>query len=270
MTNLTTQNNQQFIDSREIAEMMGKDHKYVLRDIEGTDDVVGILPTLESANLHYQNYFIKSSYKAGTREYKCYLVTKMGCEMLGNKQQGEKGILFTAKYVERFNQMEDTLRTGQIIEQFSLPKTYTEALAHLLEKEKEKEALLENIKIKEIEITEMKPDADFGKAVASSEGSLLLADFAMELQKQDVMIGKKDIYLLFRLLNITNKDNSPKAYYSKYFEIVLNEDKHSKRKPTYRLNMEGAKYFLEEKRINKFKNYMIKFKEYKNGVKAAK
>ena len=31
-------------------------------------------------------------------EYKCYLVTKMGCELLGNKQQGEKGILFSAKY----------------------------------------------------------------------------------------------------------------------------------------------------------------------------
>lgn len=94
------------IDSREVAEMLGKEHKYVLRDIEGTESVVGIIPTLESANLHYQNYFIPSTYKAGTREYKCYLVTKMGCELLGNKQQGEKGILFTAKYVERFNAME--------------------------------------------------------------------------------------------------------------------------------------------------------------------
>ena len=61
----------------------------MLRDIEGTDEVVGIIPTLESANLHSQNYFIPSTYKAGTREYKCYLVTKMGCELLGNKQQKE-------------------------------------------------------------------------------------------------------------------------------------------------------------------------------------
>ena len=34
----------------------------------------------------------------------------MGCELLGNKQQGEKGILFTAKYVEKFNQMEEELK----------------------------------------------------------------------------------------------------------------------------------------------------------------
>lgn len=106
------------IDSREVAEMLGKEHKYVLRDIEGTENVVGIIPTLESANLHYQNYFIPSTYKAGTREYKCYLVTKMGCELLGNKQQGEKGILFTAKYVERFNTMEKKLK------EINEPKTY--------------------------------------------------------------------------------------------------------------------------------------------------
>ena len=98
------------IDSKEVAEMLGKEHKYVLRDIEGTKDVVGIIPTLESANLHSQNYFIPSTYRAGTREYKCYLVTKMGCEMLGNKQQGEKGILFTAKYVEKFNEYEKRLK----------------------------------------------------------------------------------------------------------------------------------------------------------------
>lgn len=102
------------IDSREVAEMLEKEHKYVLRDIEGTDDVVGIIPTLIGANLHSSKYFIESSYKdARNRIQKCYLVTKMGCELLGNKQQGEKGILFTAKYVERFNQMEEALRQPQ-------------------------------------------------------------------------------------------------------------------------------------------------------------
>ena len=98
------------IDSREVAEMLGKGHAELLRDIDGRDNYVGIIPTLEKANLAFSNYFIPSTYKAGTREYKCYLVTKMGCELLGNKQQGEKGILFTAKYVERFNQMEQVIK----------------------------------------------------------------------------------------------------------------------------------------------------------------
>lgn len=104
------------IDSREVAEMLGKEHSELLKEIEGRKDNknVGIIPTLEKGNFHLSNYFIPSTYRSGTREYKCYLVTKMGCELLGNKQQGEKGILFTAKYVERFNEMEQAIK-GQAL-----------------------------------------------------------------------------------------------------------------------------------------------------------
>lgn len=103
-------NNLTTIDSREVAEMLGKGHAELLRDIDGRDNYIGIIPTLEKANIALSNYFIPSTYRSGTREYKCYLVTKMGCELLGNKQQGEKGILFTAKYVERFNEMEEAIK----------------------------------------------------------------------------------------------------------------------------------------------------------------
>lgn len=127
------------IDSREVAKMLGKEHKYVLRDIEGTDKVVGILPTLIGANLHSSRYFIESEYLDGrNRKNKCYLVTKMGCELLGNKQQGEKGILFTIAYVDRFNQMERELA----IAEFKLPTTYKEALLALVAAEEEKELLI--------------------------------------------------------------------------------------------------------------------------------
>lgn len=102
------------IDSREVAEMLGKEHSYVLEMIQGREGKLGIIPVLENAKLAVSKYFIPSTYKAGTREYKCYLVTKMGCELLGNKQQGEKGILFTAKYVERFNDMEQSIKLNSL------------------------------------------------------------------------------------------------------------------------------------------------------------
>ena len=107
------------IDSREVAKMMGKEHKQLLKDIQGNGKTVGIIPILERENFSLSNYFIESSYKAGTKEYKCYLCTKMGCELLGNKQQGEKGILFSAKYVERFNQYEEALKEIQQPKQMS-------------------------------------------------------------------------------------------------------------------------------------------------------
>lgn len=104
------------IDSREVAELMNKRHSEILEYINGSNKVVGIIPTLLNGGICLANYFIESSYKDGSgKTNKCYLVTKMGCELLGNKQQGEKGILFTARYVERFNEMEAELRKGENI-----------------------------------------------------------------------------------------------------------------------------------------------------------
>lgn len=131
------------IDSREVAEMLGKEHWMVLRDIEGSKDgkTIGIIDVLRNNKLVVSDYFIGSSYKSegNNKTYPCYLVTKMGCEMLGNKQQGEKGILFTARYVKRFNDMENyienkvpMLSTEEILElQYKYTKEVEEEVKEL-------------------------------------------------------------------------------------------------------------------------------------------
>ena len=113
---LNLSNNELTIDSIEVAKMMNKRHSEVLEYINGSNKVVGIIPTLLNGGLCSANYFIESNYKdASGKTNQCYLVTKMGCELLGNKQQGEKGILFTAKYVERFNIMERAIKENDIV-----------------------------------------------------------------------------------------------------------------------------------------------------------
>ena len=176
------------IDSREVAEMLGKEHKHVLQYIEGNKDIVGIKPTLESQGLDYQKYFIPSTYKAGTREYKCYLVTKMGCELLGNKQQGEKGILFTAKYVERFNEMEKQLNELQAPK---LPQTYLEALKALVRSEEEKE------KVKK----ELEEQNSFVNKISESNGSMLVREVAKLASKGNITIGEKALWNKIREYN---------------------------------------------------------------------
>ena len=113
------------IDSREVAEMLGKEHWEVLRMLQGyipkgenkSRRIVGIIPTLRNHNVDVSEYFIKDSYKVegNNKTYDCYLCTKMGCEILGNKLQGEKGILFTAQYVKKFNYMEQSIKEKQIL-----------------------------------------------------------------------------------------------------------------------------------------------------------
>lgn len=101
------------IDSREVARMMGRTHGEILRYIEGSNGRVGILATLQNTKWCSTDYFIESSYRdTFNKEFKCYLVTKKGCELLGNKQNGEKGTLFCLAYVERFNEMEKELKNN--------------------------------------------------------------------------------------------------------------------------------------------------------------
>ena len=88
---------------------MGKRYGDVLRMLEGSENpkVVAIIPVIEdSVELRLPNYYIKSTYKTSqNKEMAYYECTKMGCDMLANKMTGEKGILFTAKYVKKFEEM---------------------------------------------------------------------------------------------------------------------------------------------------------------------
>ncbi|MES9666787.1 hypothetical protein COK06_12485 [Bacillus cereus] len=96
-----------YIDSREVAEMTGKRHDHLIRDIELYNGVLGMSPDLGATN-----FFVKSTYQdAYNRTKPCYLLTRKGCDMVANKMTGEKGILFTATYVTRFEEMENELKS---------------------------------------------------------------------------------------------------------------------------------------------------------------
>lgn len=96
-------NNIDVVDSREVAEMIGKRHDHLIRDIKNYFDV---LMKNTSPNFGVSDFFIKSSYKDSTgRTLLCYLLTKKGCDMVANKMTGEKGVLFTAAYVTAFESM---------------------------------------------------------------------------------------------------------------------------------------------------------------------
>lgn len=93
---------QQVIDSRDVAKMIGKTHAHLMRDIDSYKEVLDQNPKLDS-----DQFFIESTYQAGTgKNYKCYLLTKQGCEFVANKLTGRKGTIFTATYVSLFNEYE--------------------------------------------------------------------------------------------------------------------------------------------------------------------
>ena len=104
-------NNQLVMDSRLVAKMVEKEHFHLIRDIRSYIEIISTNPVLDSLS-----FFIPSEYvdnKGETRP--CYLLTKMGCEMVANKLTGTKGVLFTATYVAEFNRMEQLENKRQMI-----------------------------------------------------------------------------------------------------------------------------------------------------------
>ena len=97
---------QKTITSVEVAEMVGKQHKNLMRDVRSYVKELGEL------KIEPTDFFIENTYK--TEQNKTlprYDVTKKGCEFIAHKLTGVKGTEFTAKYINRFHEMEDQIRT---------------------------------------------------------------------------------------------------------------------------------------------------------------
>ena len=81
------------LDSREVAEMVEKQHKNLLRDING---YIENMKQGTELKIEPSEFFIPSTYTDSTgRKLPCFLVTKKGCEFIANKLTGEKGTKFT-------------------------------------------------------------------------------------------------------------------------------------------------------------------------------
>jgi Rha family phage regulatory protein len=120
LNNLTIINHEgtNVTDSREVARAINKDHDQLLRSIRGYKKILD-----PSAKLQTADFFIESSYKdANNQERPCYLLTKQGCEMVANKMTGQKGVLFTAEYIQAFNKMEQQIKQPKLsaLEQLQL------------------------------------------------------------------------------------------------------------------------------------------------------
>lgn len=111
------------MSSLDIAEWIGKDHAHLMRDIDGYIQIMEN-PTLDyGVKSMVSDFFIPDEYVSGNppRKYRCFGITKKGCDMVANKMTGEKGVLFTAAYVTKFEEMEKMLQP-------QLPQTPIEAL----------------------------------------------------------------------------------------------------------------------------------------------
>lgn len=100
------QNNQIVVSSKDIADHFGKQHKDVLENIHN------ILAAENSATKFYQ----ETTYQNRGKDYKEYLMNRDGFSLLAMGFTGKKALQWKLKYIEAFNEMEETLKQGYLEE----------------------------------------------------------------------------------------------------------------------------------------------------------
>lgn len=115
---------EQTLDSREVADMVGKKHYNLIRDIKG------YVEEFNELKIEAVVFFKENTYKDGKGETRpCYDITKKGCEFIAHKLTGIKGTEFTARYINRFHDMEDTINSGMVQKEDKNIKKHTESLS---------------------------------------------------------------------------------------------------------------------------------------------
>ena len=166
---------EQFIDSREVAEMVGKEHSKLMRDIRG------YIENLNESKIGLVDFFNESTYvdkKGETRP--CYQVTKKGCEFIAHKLTGVKGTEFTAKYINRFHEMEDAIKSKVPSGAELIALAVVEAQKLLAAKEQEVKELQGTVQQMDAVITDMTPKVDYVDRILSSKDSMTVTQIAQE------------------------------------------------------------------------------------------
>ena len=114
---------EQTLDSREVADMVGKTHANLLKDIRSYIEQLAEVKNHSGAELgklkiQSTDFFRENTYSDRNRQERpCYDITKKGCEFIAHKLTGVKGTAFTAQYINRFHNMEEIITQGNTVEQ---------------------------------------------------------------------------------------------------------------------------------------------------------
>lgn len=222
--------NEVTITSLEIAELTGKRHDHILRDIE---DILGKIRDVPKFGEIYKD--------ARNREQKCYRLPEIEALILisGYSVELREKIILRLEYLE--NQLKANLP--------QLPQTYGEALRALADEVEAKERLA-------LQIQKEKPLVDFAKQIAQTTNAISVRDFSKILHDENIQMGEEKLFAWLRDSNYLMSDNTPyqKFIDSGYFEVREGTFKSPYGEKSYTKTLitgKGQIYFCEKlRRLN--------------------
>lgn len=163
--------------SLQVAEIFGKRHDHVLRDIEN----------ITTQNWGVKNMFIESEYANGrNRFYKMYYLTRDGFTLLAMGFTGAKALQFKVDYINQFNGMEDYIKNNLQQHSYMIDDPI-KRVEKWIEEQKESQSLI-------LSIEEQKPKVLLAESIENSESLILVGDLAKTLKQNGYDIGQNRLF----------------------------------------------------------------------------
>lgn len=171
-------NDQALTNSLLVAEKFGKKHYHVM------DSIRNLLNSHEKSG----QYFVLDTYVDNSgKENPMYVMNRDGFTLLVMGFTGEKALKFKIDYIEAFNKMEQTIKSGNHL----VPHSFSEALMLAAKQQ-------EQIEEQQKKIKQDAPKVLFADAVATSQRSCLVSELAKIIQQNGVNIGQNRLFQWLR------------------------------------------------------------------------
>lgn len=181
------------MSSLQIAEITGKRHADVMRDIRN----------LLEQGVTERNFAL-SEYKDVTgRTLPCYYLTKKGCLILASGYDAK----LREKIIDRWEELESEKRNNTV----GLPSNYLDALKQLVASEEEKQLLSEQNKLQTQQLKQAAPKVEYFDKALSSTGTYTATQIGKEFGWGAETLNRK-----LKEMGVQYKQNGQWLLYARY------------------------------------------------------